>query len=233
MPVSKKASLFISSTLSLAVALSSGLALAQGAGEHGAGASAGAERGGAAAGGEHATPSAPARSGAGERGTGSPSANERPGTGGQSGKPAAAQSERHGAGARDEKAAPAAGERNGAAERNPRTEGSPRGEKQGETEHRGSDAAREGGHGGHVGITGEKRTRFQSVIRERHTEVLHGVDFRVGVGTVIPERYHFYPLPPTLIELVPEYRGYDYIVVEHQIIILEPGTRRIVDVIEE
>ena len=227
MSISRKSSLVTSSLLCLTVAMSAGSVLAQGAGERGAG----GERGGAGAGTERSAPPAAERPGAGGRGAGTPAVNERPGAGGQPGRPAAAQSEREGAGARE--AAPAAGERNGAAERNPRPQINPRAENRGENGNRGPDAAREGARGGHAALTGEKRTRFQSVIRDRRTEVLHGVDFRVGVGTVIPGRYHFYPLPPTLIELVPEYRGYDYSVVENQIVILEPGTRRIVDIIEE
>ncbi len=223
----------LSSAVAVTVLLGSTLAVAQGAG--------GSERGGAASGGaaggaergtggaeRGAAPAARPAGGTPERGAEAPSGAAREGAGGngsgvaQGAKPGPASGERE---------APASRERGGpAGERNTPAAGD-RSPSRGET--RGEAGRGEGGRGGHVELSGEKRTRFTSVIRERHVEALHGVDFRVGVGTVIPERYHFYPLPASIIELVPEYRGYDYIVVDGEIIILEPGTRRIVDVIQE
>ena len=42
---------------------------------------------------------------------------------------------------------------------------------------------------------------------------------------------HWYPLPVEIVEIVPQYRGFYYIVVEDEIIIIAPTTREIVTVI--
>ena len=39
------------------------------------------------------------------------------------------------------------------------------------------------------------------------------------------------PLPPTVIEIVPQYRGYDYFLVGDQIVIVDPDTLEIVAVL--
>jgi hypothetical protein len=50
----------------------------------------------------------------------------------------------------------------------------------------------------------------------------------VSVGTVINEQVTFHDLPPTIVEVVPQFRGYRYIVVRDQIVIVEPQSKKIV-----
>ncbi|MBV9348130.1 MAG: DUF1236 domain-containing protein [Pseudolabrys sp.] len=57
------------------------------------------------------------------------------------------------------------------------------------------------------------------------------VNFSLSVGTVVPSSVRIHPLPDTVVAIVPQYRGYDYIVVRDDIVILEPRTRKIVTVI--
>jgi hypothetical protein len=131
-----------------------------------------------------------------------------------------------------EKTAPAA-ERAAPAEKAPHAEGGAPA-KEGRPGGNGTaGAAGHEAHGGHANLSGDQRTKFKGAIRDHHVEAIHHADFALHAGTIIPDHYHFYPLPPELIEIVPEYRGYDYILVDDEIIILEPGTRRIVDIIED
>lgn len=59
-----------------------------------------------------------------------------------------------------------------------------------------------------------------------------GVDFNISVGTRVPrERIRLAPLPTVIVEEIPAYRGYRYFVVRDQIVIVEPSTYVIVDVI--
>jgi hypothetical protein len=57
------------------------------------------------------------------------------------------------------------------------------------------------------------------------------VNFTVTTGTVIPETVTLRTLPAEIIEIVPQYRTYRYFVVKDQIVIVEPGSKRIVQVI--
>lgn len=85
-----------------------------------------------------------------------------------------------------------------------------------------------------VQITKEKKT----VIRERvitkapKRYTRNEINFNLSVGTAIPSTYVIYDLPPTFIEIVPEYQGYDYIVVGDVLLIIDPDTREIVDVVQ-
>jgi hypothetical protein len=57
------------------------------------------------------------------------------------------------------------------------------------------------------------------------------VNVDVSIGANLPGELDVRPLPPAVIALVPEYRGYDYVVVHDEIVIVEPSTRRIVEMI--
>jgi len=59
------------------------------------------------------------------------------------------------------------------------------------------------------------------------------VNINVSVGGLLPGEVDLRPLPPAVVELVPEYRGYDYVVVNEEIFIVEPSTRRVVEIIRE
>jgi hypothetical protein len=57
------------------------------------------------------------------------------------------------------------------------------------------------------------------------------VSVDVSIGADLPGELDVRPLPPAVIALVPEYRGYDYVVVRDEIVIVEPSTRRVVEMI--
>ncbi len=57
------------------------------------------------------------------------------------------------------------------------------------------------------------------------------VHFSISVGTRVPSSVHLVVLPPTIVEIVPEYRGYYYVVVEDDLLIIDPDTHEIVAVI--
>jgi hypothetical protein len=54
----------------------------------------------------------------------------------------------------------------------------------------------------------------------------------VSIGVALPRTVVIRPLPPDIIRIVPEYRGYDYVVYNDEIIIIEPRTREVVYIIE-
>jgi hypothetical protein len=80
-------------------------------------------------------------------------------------------------------------------------------------------------------LTTEQRTKISSVIREQKAERVN-LNVSVSVGTRIPATVHLYPLPQQVIVIYPEWRGYDYILVGEQIVIINPRTHEIVAVIE-
>ncbi len=87
------------------------------------------------------------------------------------------------------------------------------------------------GAAGSAKLTTEQHTKITSVIREQKVERVN-LNVSVNVGTRIPTSVHLYPLPQQVIVIYPEWRGYDYILVGEQIVIINPRTHEIVAVIE-
>jgi hypothetical protein len=85
-----------------------------------------------------------------------------------------------------------------------------------------------------VNITAEKKTiiRERVVTRAPKRYKRADIDFNLSIGTSIPRSYVFYDLPPVFLEIVPDYQGYDYIVVGDVLLIIDPDTREIVDIID-
>jgi hypothetical protein len=56
------------------------------------------------------------------------------------------------------------------------------------------------------------------------------VDFKIGAPA--PGDVNLIPLPPPIVDLVPEYRGYNYALANDRIAIVQPSTRNVVEVID-
>jgi len=78
----------------------------------------------------------------------------------------------------------------------------------------------------------EKRTEISSAIKSTKIEETTNVNFNISVGATIPASVRFHPLPPRIVEIYPEWRGYEVIFVHGQYVIVRPQTREIVYVIE-
>jgi type IV secretory pathway VirB10-like protein len=88
------------------------------------------------------------------------------------------------------------------------------------------------GGGAQASLTTEQKTKIrETVISSSSAPRVTNVNFSVRVGTVVPRTVRFVALPPILIEIYPQWRGYDYFIVEEQIVIIEPRTLRIVAII--
>jgi Protein of unknown function (DUF1236) len=79
----------------------------------------------------------------------------------------------------------------------------------------------------------EKRSQISSAIRSQKIEETTNVNFNISVGTAIPASVRFHPLPANIVEIYPEWRGYDVIFVHGQYIVVRPQTREIVYIIED
>jgi hypothetical protein len=81
-------------------------------------------------------------------------------------------------------------------------------------------------------LSTEQRTRITSVIREQHVQPLTSVNFSISVGTRVPRDVRFYPLPREVVTIYPEWRGYEFILVSGQIIVIDPRTFEIVAILD-
>jgi hypothetical protein len=58
------------------------------------------------------------------------------------------------------------------------------------------------------------------------------VDFEIRPGIRVPRTVSFHPLPPDVVTVYPEWRGYEYFLVNDRIVVVDPRTLEIVDVID-
>ncbi len=82
-------------------------------------------------------------------------------------------------------------------------------------------------------IDQQKQTRIRDALRNEHVENIKKADFDVRVGGMVPDHYRFNPLPDEVVSILPQYRGYDYIMADNEIIIVEPQTHKIVYTMQE
>jgi hypothetical protein len=78
----------------------------------------------------------------------------------------------------------------------------------------------------------EKRTQIVSAIRSEKIQETTNVNFNISVGAVVPATVRFHPLPPRIVEIYPEWRGYQVILVNGRYVIVRPQTHEIVYIIE-
>jgi len=81
-------------------------------------------------------------------------------------------------------------------------------------------------------LSTEQRTKITTVIRSQHVEPLKSVNFSISVGTRVPHDVRFHPLPAEVVTVYPEWRGYEYVLVNDQILVIDPRTFEIVAVLE-
>ena len=78
-----------------------------------------------------------------------------------------------------------------------------------------------------VSLTTEQKTTFRN-----SGPKVTSVNFNIRVGVAVPRTVKFAPVPASIIEIQPAWRGYMYFVYEDEIIIVHPRTLKIVAVIE-
>ncbi len=85
-----------------------------------------------------------------------------------------------------------------------------------------------------IHISGVQRTKLHDAIGVS-TAIHHyrasEIHFTVEVGTRVPEDITFYDAPVQFIDIDPEFSGYKIVVLDDEILVIDPETREIVDVI--
>ena len=71
----------------------------------------------------------------------------------------------------------------------------------------------------------------RGVVRRSDARPLPGGQTVPAVGVAVPARVHLAPVPTVLVEVHPAWRGYEYFVYNDQVIVVEPRSRHIVEVI--
>ncbi len=83
-----------------------------------------------------------------------------------------------------------------------------------------------------VQLSETQRTQIKNiVVKDRNVARVDNVNFSVNIGVAVPRTVHVEVLPTDIVEIVPEYRGFDYVIVGNQLLIIDPNTMLIVEVL--
>jgi len=82
-----------------------------------------------------------------------------------------------------------------------------------------------------VHVDEQQRTRISQAVSRIDVQPMTNVNFQVSVGGVVPRDVRLHALSSDIVEIVPQYRGYSFLVVRDEIVIVEPSTYKIVTVI--
>jgi hypothetical protein len=89
-----------------------------------------------------------------------------------------------------------------------------------------------GSRGATAQVSQDQRTKIQGIIGHNSSaRVTTNVNFNVTVGTRVPSDVQVVVLPEDVVEIVPQYQGFDYVIVGDNILIIDPNTMEIVDII--
>lgn len=80
-------------------------------------------------------------------------------------------------------------------------------------------------------LSDEQRSRIVSIFHD-HKVAPANLGTPVHLGVQVPQSVKNYPVPPDVVENHPEWRGYNYIQVANEILIIDPGTRGIVEIFQ-
>jgi Protein of unknown function (DUF1236) len=81
-------------------------------------------------------------------------------------------------------------------------------------------------------LSTEQRTKISTVIKEQNIRPATNVNFAITVGTRVPREVSFHPLPVEIVNIYPDWRGYEMFLVNDQIIVVNPRTLEIVAVLD-
>ena len=86
-------------------------------------------------------------------------------------------------------------------------------------------------HAAPAALSSEQHAKVWESLRGEKAARFTGEKFAMTVGEMVPQTVHLYVLPARVFEYAPQYRGYEYIQVGEEILIVDPGTHRIVAVV--
>jgi hypothetical protein len=89
----------------------------------------------------------------------------------------------------------------------------------------------QGAAAGSAKLSAEQNTKISAIIKQQKVAPAQ-LSVSIRVGTRVPDSVHFYPLPQEVFVIYPSWRGYDYILVGNEILVIDPRTHEIVAIIE-
>ncbi len=82
-----------------------------------------------------------------------------------------------------------------------------------------------------VNINDQQRIRISQSVARLNVHPLTNVNFSLSVGAAIPRDIRLSPLPAEIVEIVPQYRNYNFVLVKDEIVIVDPSSYQIITIL--
>ena len=92
----------------------------------------------------------------------------------------------------------------------------------------------QGSAAGAAKLSTEQRTKITTVFKQQKVERVEAskLNISISVGTRVPSTVKYHPIPQDVVVIYPEWRGFDYILVGDQIVVLDPRSHEIVAILD-
>ncbi|HVT54760.1 MAG TPA: DUF1236 domain-containing protein [Xanthobacteraceae bacterium] len=80
-------------------------------------------------------------------------------------------------------------------------------------------------------IPEQTRKQIHKALVEENMQRAPKLDIPVQLGAKIPQEIKAYQLPTDIMEMAPQLRGFDYVLVRQEVVFLNPGTRKVVAIL--
>lgn len=80
-------------------------------------------------------------------------------------------------------------------------------------------------------VSPEQKTKVKTVFKNHRVDPARNINFSLNVGVKVPREVRFYSMPQDIVVIVPQYRDYRYFLVDDKVVIVDPDTYEIVDII--
>lgn len=84
-----------------------------------------------------------------------------------------------------------------------------------------------------IQLTNAQKTAIYEAVQNEGVRSASGEDLRLSVGAPVPPSVQLYKLPDEALASIPLMRAYQYAVFAEDVLIVDPGNRRVVDVIRK
>ncbi len=95
----------------------------------------------------------------------------------------------------------------------------------------GSQTSTTGQAGAGAKLSTEQQTKISTVIKQQNVAPVTNVNFSISIGTRVPRDVQFHTVPTEVVTIYPQWRGYKFIRVREEILIIDPNTYEIVEII--
>jgi hypothetical protein len=82
-----------------------------------------------------------------------------------------------------------------------------------------------------VNINDQQRARISKSVARLKVQPLNNLNFSLSVGTSVPRNVRLQRLPAAAVKVIPQYRGYNFVLARDEIVIVEPSSYKIVAVL--